>query len=160
MERRAALGAVHRSLADLHRLTSTRRGFADLMAAAGLELTRPSADVLRRVCRSGPLTMGALAAAEHQDPGATARLVSALEGAGLLRRERSARDGRVSVVRASATGARVAARVEQVETDHLERALADLDVEALAGCAEALELLVSLLREAAAPARGRRAALP
>lgn len=160
MERRTALGTVHRSLADLHRLTSTRRGFADLMAAAGLDLTRPSADVLRRVCRSGPLTMGSLAAAEHQDPGATARLVSALEAGGLLHRVRSATDGRVTVVHATDEGRRVAAKVERVETDHLERALAELDDPGLLVCASVLEQLVVRLRAAAetAPPRLRRAA--
>ncbi len=157
MDRQGQLGTVHRSLADLHRLTSTRRGFADLMAAAGLDLTRPSADALRRVCRAGPLAMGALAAAEHQDPGAMARLVSSLEEGGLLRRTRSETDGRVTVVHATPAGLRVAARVERAEIDHLQRALRELDDDELVASAQVLERLLTLLRAAAQRAGGARA---
>jgi DNA-binding MarR family transcriptional regulator len=147
VERETSRDAVHRSLEELHRLTSSRRSYARIMANAGVELTRSSTEVLGHACRLGPLSMGALAAGLRYDPGATARLVAGLEDAGLLQRTRSDEDGRVNVVRATPAGEAVNARVVAAEADYLETALGDLDDAELATCAVTLERLVGYLHE-------------
>ena len=159
MRRETDRDAVRRALEELHRLTSSRRSFARLMASAGAELTRTAADVLAQACRSGPLSMGALAAALHLDPGATARIVAGLEEAGLVRRQRSSQDARVNVVRVTPAGRALNDRVQEVEAEHLERALTVLSDEELATCATTLLQLVAQLHEleAAAPPRPRPA---
>lgn len=144
--RDTAFDVVNRSLEELHRLTSSRRIFARLMAGAGLELTRSSAAVLVQVCRTGPVSMGALAGALHLDPGATARIVAGLEETGLVQRERSASDARVNVVQASSDGHAVSARVHEAATDYLELALRDLSDDDLESCARTLVQLVAQLR--------------
>ena len=55
----------------------------------------------------GPRTLGELAAAEQVRPPTMTRIVQALEAAGLVRRERDARDGRVHRLLATAKGRRV-----------------------------------------------------
>ena len=145
MGREGSRDAVHRSLEELHRLTASRRSFARIMESAGVELTRASTDVLAEVCRTGPLPMGALATALRYDPGATARLVAGLEESGLLHRERSDDDGRISLVDATPAGRAVNARVVAAEADYLERALHTLDDDELATCAATLERLVTHL---------------
>lgn len=149
MHRADSRDAVNRALEELHRLTASRRSFAKVMASVGVELTRSSTAVLGHVCRDGPLAMGALAAAMHYDPGATARLVAGLEEAGLLERVRSEIDHRVSLVHATPAGTAVNARVDMAETNHLEQAFGELDDEDLATCAATLERLVYRLRDAA-----------
>jgi DNA-binding MarR family transcriptional regulator len=150
--RESSREVVHRALDDLHRITSSRRSFARLMASAGVELTRTAADVLAQACRSGPVSMGALAGALHLDPGATARIVAGLEEAGLLQRQRSAEDARVNLVHVTPAGHAVNDKVIQVETDHLERALTVLSDAELETCATTLVQLVSQLREIEAAA--------
>jgi DNA-binding MarR family transcriptional regulator len=115
------------------------------MEGAGVELTRASTEVLGEACRSGPLAMGALAAALRYDPGATARLVAGLEDAGLLQRVRSDDDGRVSLVHPTPAGEAVNARVVAAEADYLVRALRAHDDDELATCAATLERLVTHL---------------
>lgn len=161
MGRATSREAVRRALDDLHRLTSSRRSFARLMASAGVELTRTSADVLAEACRSGPVSMGTLAAALHLDPGATARIVAGLEEAGLLQRVRSTDDARVNLVHATPAGRAVSDKVRQVESEHLERALTLLTDDELAHCAATLVQLVARLHELeAAPVPWQRAAAP
>jgi DNA-binding MarR family transcriptional regulator len=147
LEREVSRDAVHRSLEELHRLTSSRRSYARIMASAGVELTRSSTEVLGHVCRRGPLSMGALAVGLRYDPGATARLVAGLEDSGLLQRERSTDDARVNVVQATPAGKAVNARVVAAEANYLETALGSLDDSELATCAVTLERLVGYLHE-------------
>jgi DNA-binding MarR family transcriptional regulator len=147
--------AVHSALDQLHRITSSRRSFARLMASAGVELTRTSADVLAQVCRTEAMSMGALAASLHLDPGATARIVAGLEDAGLLQRVRSEQDARINLVHTTPAGRAVNDKVREVEADHLERALTVLTDDELATCATTLVQLVAELRELEAGALRR-----
>ena len=146
--RTASRDALRGSLEELHRLTSSRRGFSRRMATVGVTLTQPAAVVLGHVCRRGPLPMGDVARATRNDPGATARLVAALEADGLLQRSRSSDDRRVNLVGATPHGRAVAAQVDAAQVHHLDRALAALDDDELASCAATLYRLVRLLRDA------------
>jgi MarR family transcriptional regulator for hemolysin len=99
--------------------------------------------------------MGALAGALHLDPGATARIVAGLEEAGLLQRERSCQDARVNLVHVTPAGRAVNNKVQEVETEHLERALTVLTDEELDTCATTLVQLVAQLHELEAGAAVR-----
>jgi len=67
-------------------------------------LTAPRLSALSVVVFAGPLSLGALAAAEQVRPPTMSRIVAALESAGLLAREPSPADGRVVLIRATEAG--------------------------------------------------------
>ncbi|MGH7562429.1 MAG: MarR family winged helix-turn-helix transcriptional regulator [Gemmatimonadales bacterium] len=67
-------------------------------------LSGPRASALSVVVFKGPLTMGALAAAEQVKPPTMTRLVAALERQGLVTRAADPADGRVQIIRATARG--------------------------------------------------------
>jgi DNA-binding MarR family transcriptional regulator len=67
-------------------------------------LTGPRASALSVLVFGGPMTLGALAAAEQVRPPTMVRLVTALERKGLVAREASATDARVTMVRATPRG--------------------------------------------------------
>lgn len=117
------------------------------MATVGVRLPQQAVNVLDHVCQHGPLAMGDLARATRHDPGATARLVGGLEADGLLHRQRSDDDGRVTLVAATDEGRRTATRVLDAQLQHLDRALRPLSDLELDTCAAHLERLVALLRE-------------
>jgi DNA-binding MarR family transcriptional regulator len=67
-------------------------------------LTGPRASVLSVLVFGGPMTLGALAAVEQVRPPTMTRLVTALERKGLVVRETSPTDARVTLVRATHRG--------------------------------------------------------
>jgi DNA-binding MarR family transcriptional regulator len=115
-------------------------------APSGLSAPRLSA--LSVVVMGGPLTLGALAAAEQVRPPTMSRLVDALEAEGLVVREADPDDGRATRVRATARGARLLAegRARRVRT--LADALAALPAADRATLARAAELLEGLVPRA------------
>jgi DNA-binding MarR family transcriptional regulator len=97
--------------AAIHLLRSLRREDT----ASGLSAPRLSA--LSVVVFGGPVTIGALAAAEQVRPPTMTRLVAALEAQGLVTRDPDPDDGRVVRLRATARGQRLlaAGRARRVE---------------------------------------------
>jgi len=108
-------------------------------------LSGPAASALSVVVFGGPITLGALAAAEHVRPPTITRLVRDLEVAGLVTREADAADRRIQRVRASAKGRRVLedgrARRVAVLTAALER-LPAAELRALEAAVDILEGIV------------------
>jgi DNA-binding MarR family transcriptional regulator len=115
-------------------------------APSGLSAPRLSA--LSVVVMAGPLTLGALAAAEQVRPPTMSRLVDALEGDGLVVREPDPADGRVTLVRATPRGTRllVAGRARRVRA--LAEAMATLPARDRATLARAAALMERLSRTA------------
>jgi len=122
--------------AAIHLLRRLRREDA----TTGLSAPRLSA--LSVIVFGGPVTLGELASAEQVRPPTMTRLVSALEGRGLVTREADPEDGRLTRIRATPKGRallfrgrarRVAALTQEVrglapgEREELTRALAILD---------------------------------
>jgi DNA-binding MarR family transcriptional regulator len=70
-------------------------------------LPAPQLSALSVVVYGGPITVGALAAAEQVRPPTMTKLVSAMEGAGLIERLHDETDRRLVRVRATATGRRL-----------------------------------------------------
>ncbi|WP_436960016.1 MarR family winged helix-turn-helix transcriptional regulator [Streptomyces sp. SudanB182_2057] len=74
----------------------------------GLSLNKSS--VLAHLRRNGPMSAGALAAADHQRPQSLTRVFAELESDGLISRSRDSHDGRQRVVRLTEAGRRALAR--------------------------------------------------
>jgi DNA-binding MarR family transcriptional regulator len=92
---------------------------------AGLSPAQASA--LGTVNRLNALTLGELAAAEQVQPPTATRLVTSLEGAGLVARETDDIDRRVVRVRITTEGRRTLQRIRTLKNAYLTRRLAALD---------------------------------
>ena len=113
-------------------------------AATGL--TPPQASALSVVVFGGPISLGALAAAEQVRPPTITRLVARLEREGLLERVVDPDDARVQRVRATARGERLlhegrARRVTRLAVD-----LAALPAQERETLARAVEILARVAR--------------
>jgi DNA-binding MarR family transcriptional regulator len=115
-------------------------------APSGLSAPRLSA--LSVVVMGGPLTLGALAAAEQVRPPTMSRLVDALEAEGLVVREPDPDDGRATRVRATPRGARLLAQGRARRVRRLAAALDALPPADRATLARAAELLEGLVPRA------------
>ena len=127
--------------AAIHLLRRLRREDA----ASGL--TAPRLSALSVVVFGGPLSLGALAAAEQVRPPTMTRLVAALEADGLVVREPDPRDGRGVLVRATAAGRQLLEEGRTRRTSALVRQLAALDADELAILCDAAAILERLARE-------------
>lgn len=126
--------------AAIHLLRSLRREDD----AVGLSAPRLSA--LSVVVFAGPITLGALAAAEQVRPPTMTRLVQALEADGLVTRHADPTDGRVVRVAATSRGRRLLAAGRARRVAALARRLAALpaaDRRALAEAADLVERLAA-----------------
>ncbi|MFL5580875.1 MAG: MarR family winged helix-turn-helix transcriptional regulator [Gemmatimonadaceae bacterium] len=112
--------------------------------ASGLSAPRLSA--LSVVVFGGPLTLGALAAAEQVRPPTMTRLARALEAAGLVTLTPDEADRRVTLVAATARGRRVLAEGRTRRVALLTERVAELAPEDRAVLARAAELMESLSR--------------
>jgi DNA-binding MarR family transcriptional regulator len=107
-------------------------------------LTAPRLSALSVIVFAGPLTLGALAAAEQVRPPTMTRIVAALEADGLVVRESSPADGRATLVRATPAGERLLHDGRRRRTAQLARQLEALPARDRATLARAAQLLESL----------------
>ena len=118
--------------AAIHLLRRARRVDAES------QLPAPQLSALSVIVYAGPITLGALAAAEQVRPPTMTRLIAAMEAAELVRREPDATDGRIIRMSATAKGKRILeagrdrriaaiaedlARLSKAELTAVERAL-------------------------------------
>lgn len=113
-------------------------------------ITSPRLSALSVVVFGGPLTLGALAAAEQVKPPTMTRIVTGLEDDGLVQRRDDAADGRLTQIHATAKGRRILAtgRARRVQT--LADAIHQLDRESrhrLESGLRVLETLNSAMRK-------------
>jgi DNA-binding MarR family transcriptional regulator len=113
-------------------------------AASGL--TAPRLSALSVIVFGGPLTLGALAAAEQVRPPTMTRLVAALERAGLVTREPDPEDRRQVLLRATPAGRKLLEEGRARRTATLARRVAALPPDDLAALARAADLLERLAR--------------
>ncbi len=113
--------------------------------ATGLTGARLSA--LSVVVFGGPLTVGQLAAAEQVRSPTASKLVAELEGLGLVTRENSATDRRVTEVTATARGRWMLQAGRRRRVAHLASRLAGLGPDELATLDRAAALLEDVLAE-------------
>ena len=108
-------------------------------------LSAPRLSALSVIVFGGPLSLGALAAAEQVRPPTMTRLVAALVRDGLVQREPDAADRRTVLLRATATGQRLLARGRARRVATLTRALEALGTADAAAVRRAVEILEALL---------------
>ena len=130
--------------AAIHLLRQLRR--AD--DAGGLSAPRLSA--LSVAVFAGPLTLGALAAAEQVRPPTMSRLVDALERDGLVERERDEADARLVRIRATKKGVSVMRRGRARRVARLAAQLTQLEEENLLTLGQAATILEQVAMKLAA----------
>jgi DNA-binding MarR family transcriptional regulator len=131
------------AIRTLFRLGGSRRIHQQQTEAAGVALTPQALRVLERTVDGGATTPGQLAEALDLDPATVTRLLGQLGDAGLVRRGRSAADGRVSTVAATPGGEAALARVRAVIWDQVRRSLVAWPEEDVAVLASLLGRLVA-----------------
>ena len=95
----------------------------------------------------GPITLGRLAACERITPPSVTRMVTTLEGLGLVRREADQADRRVARVSLTVAGSRVVQRTRTRKTAYLAKRLAKLDPSQVTLVRQALPVLERLLED-------------
>ena len=131
-------------LAARLRLVVTRLA-RQLRQRAVVDLTPSQISALATIDRSGPVTLGELAALERVQPPSVTVVVTRLEDKGLVVRRTDPRDRRVSRVETSKDGRKLLARSrsrKDAELDRRLRSLTDEDRATLAAAASILERLV------------------
>lgn len=109
-------------------------------------LSAPRLSALSVVVFAGPVTLGELAAAEQVRPPTMTRLTRALEAEGLVRRERDAKDRRITRLHPTDRGRRILLEGRARRVESLARQIAGLgagDRATLARAAEIIERLVA-----------------
>ncbi|MGW2642789.1 MarR family winged helix-turn-helix transcriptional regulator [Streptomyces sp. NPDC001348] len=119
----------------------------------GLSLNKSS--VLAHLRRNGPMSAGALAAADYQQPQSLTRVFAELESDGLISRTRDSRDGRQRVLELTAEGRKALARDMAQRDAWLGGALA-----ALTETEQQVLLLASRLMNRLADSPGGRSGHP
>ena len=143
---KAAAPARHADLADrlhsaaIHLLRRLRREDD----ASGLPA--PQLSALSVIVFGGPITLGALAAAEQVRPPTITKLVATLEKAGLVEREVDRDDRRVVRVRSTPRGARLLQEGRQRRVAMLAGSLADLSASDRALLERAASVLEKVVR--------------
>jgi DNA-binding MarR family transcriptional regulator len=89
------------------------------------EITLPQASVLSRLDREGPMTCGALAAADRVRPQSMGATLAALEAQGLVARRADPDDGRRVVMALTTEGEQALQGVRRIREERLGRAISD-----------------------------------
>jgi DNA-binding MarR family transcriptional regulator len=114
-------------------------------ADAGMDLDGPRASALSVLVFSGPLPVSRLAELEQVSPPAMTKTVTALEAAGLVRRERGTQDRRVVLVTATPAGRALLERGRAARVRVVARLIADLSERDRRTLRRAAELIAGLL---------------
>jgi len=114
-----------------------------------LGISPPRLSALSVVVFTGPLQIGALAAAEGVAAPTMTRLVDGLERDGLVARDPDPHDGRAVVIRATAKGTRVLRRGRARRVETLARGLRSLEPAELDALARGVDALERMLRAGA-----------
>jgi DNA-binding MarR family transcriptional regulator len=121
--------------AAIHLLRRARR------ADAESHLPAPQLSALSVIVYGGPITLGALAAAEQVRPPTMTRLIAAMEAASLVERETDATDRRVVRIRATAKGRRLLEEGRDRRIAVIAEALATLPAKDVAEIERALDAI-------------------
>jgi len=133
------------------RLTAMRLS-RRLRRESGDDITPSQLAILATVERHGPLTLGGIAAVEGVQPPTVTRIVSWLEGEGLVKRAASTEDKRAKVVTVTTKGNQRLERIRSNRNAWLACRLDALTPEERATVAAALPVLERVLGE---PLKGR-----
>jgi DNA-binding MarR family transcriptional regulator len=114
---------IERALERLFRLNASRKVHQRQAAAAGVVISQPGFQLLRRIRENDGIQIGELARLTEMDPAATGRQIAQLEADGLVIREKYSGDGRAVLVRVTAAGADGGRRLSIVAERHISDVL-------------------------------------
>jgi DNA-binding MarR family transcriptional regulator len=143
------LNTIERSLEQLFRLNASRKVHSRRASAAGVVISQPGFQLLRRIQQEDGPQIGALARLMEMDPAATGRQIGQLEADGLVIREKDSDDGRVVLVRVTPAGAEVRRRLGLVAERHMSDVLSGWSEADRRRLADLLPRLVDGLRQVA-----------
>jgi DNA-binding MarR family transcriptional regulator len=136
-------GIDHESAARLRRvILRLARTFNDSASAEGLSPSQAS--VLAVIGARGPIALAALAEFEGINPTMLSRIVTKLDGAGLIRRMPNPDDQRAALVEATERGRETSERVRAARTALVTKLLGGLPPETAAAVLSALPALEAM----------------
>jgi DNA-binding MarR family transcriptional regulator len=143
------LGPIERALEQLFRLNASRKVLNRRAAAAGVVISQPGFQLLRRIQEDEGLQIGELARLTDMDPAATGRQVALLVEDGLVTREKTSDDRRAVIIRITPRGAEVRRSLSLVSERHMSDVLSGWSAHDRRCLAELLPRLVEGLRTVA-----------
>jgi DNA-binding MarR family transcriptional regulator len=143
------LGPIERALEQLFRLNASRKVLNRRAAAAGVVISQPGFQLLRRIQEDEGVQIGELARLTDMDPAATGRQVAQLEEDGLVTREKASDDRRAVIVRVTPRGAEVRRSLGVVSERHMSDVLSGWSADDRMRLAQLLPRLVEGLRTVA-----------
>ena len=150
----ASLGDLADALNDLYRLSGSPRFHEQTVAATGVPITRTGLRFLSLVADTGPVSATRLAEVLDLSQPTASRVLQQLEADGLVTRQASSSDGRVSHILVTRKGRQALDKVHRYHVSTLATALHDVDGPRRAALAGAVtELVARLHREDAGTTR-------
>ena len=146
------LSELATALNALTRLASSARFHDETVRATGVRVTRSGLRFLSLVADVGPVSGTRLAEALDLSQPTASRTLQSLETEGLVTRQPSPTDGRVSHYVATAKGRRALAKVHAFHVSQLAEALGEVDPTRRAALADAVTELVRHLHRDPEPA--------
>ncbi len=140
------LQRIENAMEVLARVGQSRRAAALRAERAGVRLTGAAQKVLRYTVEDGPARISDLARRTGMSDAVVSRQVTALEGEALVRRVGSSDDGRVAVVKPTASGRQVSKRLRRAADEIFQEHLAGWSVKDLGRLADLMERLGGDLR--------------
>lgn len=141
----STLGELAQALNDLYRLSGSARFHEQTVRATGVVVSRSGLRFLSLVADTGPVSATRLASALDLSQPTASRVLQQLEQAGLVVRETSTSDGRVSHYLATRKGKRALEKVHAYHVSQLAEALEEVEPPRRAALASAVTELVQLL---------------
>jgi DNA-binding MarR family transcriptional regulator len=138
---------VDQDLASQLRLAVTRLNRRLRQHSADDELSATSVAALATVERSGPISLGELAAIERVQPPSMTRIVAGLEEHGLVRREPHPTDRRIAFARITPAGVAALQQNRRRRTAYLAARLRKLSGDELRTLEAALPVLQRLIED-------------
>lgn len=138
-----ALHQLADALNELMLPSNRGRLCAPVIAAAPAAIDGQTYFVLSTLARTGPLTVARLAEHVGIDRSGTSRYADRLQEAGLLEREADPADRRLSLIRLTPEGARLAGKLTDVLAGHLQELTAAWPAGQVQTLADGLDQLLS-----------------
>ena len=139
------LSELATALNALTRLASSARFHDETVRGTGVRVSRSGLRFLSLVADVGPVSGSRLAGALDLSQPTASRTLQSLEAEGLVARQPSSSDGRVSYYVATAKGRRALAKVHAFHVRQLDVALSEVEPERRAALADAVTELVGHL---------------
>jgi DNA-binding MarR family transcriptional regulator len=154
-----ALTRIEKAASSLMRMATQSRLRSHFAAVTGLNIDRAGYLALAMLDERGPLRLSELAAKLCVDASTASRQIQHLERAGMIDRVADPHDGRATLLRMSAEGARALASLRQARHALYQRALSGWTATDQCALAELLTRLVDDL-DAALPSTPTTSSIP